>query len=949
MKRAVSAELLSRVAPRRSLPGTGGPTDWPSMQAWLSTLSKPRGPHKDDWARFLAGGRGSAPHDQAVALLTSPTIEALADAELEALAIAERTVMHIAHGRDAAHPRRSLLELIARTRGLADAVNVYVRACALQGVAFHHHLARTPSEHLRSAVVLADAASYAAGVAAAAKARPKVSLQDRARLSYVFPDEPWAAEDLADPAFATHQLSNGFLLRAVSDLGVVKDFLATAQGMHWIADAAFDLAATFSEADVLPLLERGLEDRLRKPKYGAVLKTPPRQIAEAIAALGSPAAAAVLARFAKHPILAPQILAWFRVHPEHTAALTASAGASSKLASTAQRIVGKQKATPASGRVAKDAALPAVLRDRPWTQKPEPLSTIEGLVMKGMELERLDDVLLATFDDHAELSNLRSQGIATWIARDWPKYLPWEGGLEVMQAASVVVSPAIAPAMALVLTDRKNYRHHARAWLLRNAHVASLGLVPDAVGAQGASRRSAEAALVLLATSGERAAVEKAAASYGAAAKKATAALLARDPRRVEHSVPKRPSILVRADLPPLRLREGTILGADAIDGVLDMLSLSLPEAPYAGLAELRDALDPASLGAFALELLEQWVLGDAPGRSEWMGFAVVHLPSDAGHARLASLAREWSTKNQAKCERACLGLASIGSDASLLHLTRIASTTRFQHLASRAHELVAQAAEARGLSVDELGDRTVPEVEGLDAKARALVVDSITRRLERLMITGRALDRASFETFFARHAIVGPLARTLVWQTDDGKTRFRVAEDGSLADVSDAAVTLAAAARVTLVHPARPPALPTAWANVIADYELIPPFEQLGRRVHTLSKSDARATTLDRAAGRSVPAKKLMGLLESRGWRRDAAGAPSAFLRDLGDVRATLPITPGFEIELLAHAPPQALGAITFVSRRHPKRTALTLGAVDPVTLSEVVRDVDAASALSS
>lgn len=1015
MGRATNTVVV-RLSPRRSMPGSAVAPDWSSTAAWLSK----QGPASAFTRRARAWSK-DGPLEEVGALLASPSNESIAGAPIEVLSLAERVVMELAR----ITPEASLLPFVSSSRGLGDAVRVYVGACAIEGTLETY---RPPSRHLRNTVVLASDVSYRAGRAVAEKVRPTLSLRGRSQLAYAFPDEPWAAKDLdewlSDPSHAANHVPIGFLLTATNDVEVVRRFLATSQGGHALPDAAADLAAVIPVDALLPLLEIGIAQLLKKPKYGAVLKTQPRRIAETVAAIGTPEAARVLAGFASHPILATQILAWFRDHPEHTAVLESVAGTGSKLASTAQRIADKQSKKTSAARVASDAELPSILRERPWMQKPETGVVIEGLALEGMELERLDDEQLATFEDdpgidlsrvrpmtkaeldswrtkvakkeyaHADfeyvhrpgsrgeyaevpgdeglaawnresvdgkgrryyvsmsgstLAYLRRHGVAAfpgWIRRGWPSHLPWEGGPEAMRTASVIVSPAIAPAMAHVLTDRKQYRHHARTWLLRHARVAALGLVPDALGPLGAARKSAEAALVMMATAGEREAVQKAATACGAAARKGIAALLARDPRRTDRAVPKRPSILKREDLPPIRLRQSdSILGPEAIESVLDMLSISLPEAPYVGLAELSASLDAASLGAFALELFEQWVLGDAPGRSEWMGFAVIHLPSPEGHARLASFAREQSTKNQAKCERACVALAEIGSDLTLLHLARVANGTRFQKLKTRAAELLAQAAASRGLGVDELEDRTLPDVEGADAKERARVRERVVRRLEQLLITGRSVDREVFESFFVKQPVVGPLARTLLWETDDAAIRFRIAEDGSFADASDDAITLPASARVRLAHPARAPGLPAAWADRFAEYELVPVIDQLGRRAHALGKKEPRASTLDVARGAKASAKKLMGLLESRGWRRNDPGSPTAFVRDLGDVRVTLPIAPGFEIQDLAHAGPQVIGAIAFTRKREP----IALRAIDPVVLSEVVRDAESASALGT
>ncbi|MFO0612529.1 MAG: DUF4132 domain-containing protein [Polyangiaceae bacterium] len=1062
MPKAVSPAILKSVAPRRSLPGSAVLPSWAEFETWLSKAW--RGTDyflgKRKWGQVLeAGGETplagalSGPHAAAIALLQSPSPASIRKAPIQTLAIAERIVRDMGHGRDAKHPFKSLVSFVAAARGLADAFTVWARSHRVKLLEKRRRSdvwamvagddpkgSLEENVDLRAAVAAADDSNYAEARALAAKARPKLDVGQRARIAYHFPDEPWGTEDLeawlADPTLADRWVEVGFLLSATTDVGLVRRYLATKHRASEAAAAAFDLAAVLPERDALPLLEESIAATLKKPSYGPVLKGPPRRVAEAVAAIGSPEAARVLAKYASHPILAPQILAWFREHPEHIEALSGAAGDRSKLAATAERIADKQRGTEADARVAPASELPRVLRScvegkAPWRAKPTSAKAIvvPGLSVRNSGLERLDDELLATPEytrarhsvtdarpmtkselaewrreverrefthaDYAtsyakqssveylavpdeeglaawnreakdkkgapyflyvhepEFAFLVKHGVAAfpgWVRRDWAKYLAWEGGENAMRTSRVVVSPAIAPAMADVFSNRKTFRRPAREWLLRHPFVAAMGLVPDAVGKPGAARKAAEAALTLIASSGVRADVERAAAEY-AGALGPIRALLDRDPLATDKTVPKRPAFLRRDDLPPVRLRSGAQLPAAAVDGVLDMLSLSLPEEPYAGIEALLadEACDAESLGALAIELLEQWVLGDAPGRFDWMGFAVVHLPSPAGHARLAALAREWSMKNQAKCERACVALAAIGSDASLMHLTHVAESTRFQNLRERATALLAQAAAARGLSVDELGDRTVPVVSAdVDRKAHEAVVRRTCARLERLMITGRAIDAETFEAFFVEHPIVGPLVRGLVWETADGAHRFRVAEDRSYADRGDTAFALGGA-RVRLAHPARTPELAREWSAVIADYALIQPFEQIGRAVFSPTGKEADATALARGATFTVAAKKLLGTLESRGWRRDDAGQPSAFLRTFavergGELEVRLPIEPGFEVWSLRDAAPQKVGPVTFAAGGAPR----ALGAVERVIFSEIARDVEALRALA-
>ncbi len=82
------------------------------------------------------------------------------------------------------------------------------------------------------------------------------------------------------------------------------------------------------------------------------------------------------------------------------------------------------------------------------------------------------------------------------------------------------------------------------------------------------------------------------------------------------------------------------------------------------------------------------------------------------------------------------------------------------------------------------------------------------------------------------------------------------------------------------------------------------------------------------------------MGILEPRGFRRDQAGYVTAFLRETAGLVVTLPLTPGFEIELLTHAPDQTTGAATLADATG---TSLPFGKLDAVAFSELIRDLEA------
>ena len=1083
--------------PRRSLAGSAEPLTPAAVKRLLPKLQQAtfeKGAHgrgsASQGALYEAGVRKkqSAPQRPlfaaALALLRTPTADALRAADLETLAVADVLVQRSDH-------ELPFLGLIASLRGVAEAATVFARSLAYELTAESggwttavwvttsttietRWIARWLP--LRHAVCAAAPEAYAAAVAVAHALRAERELVMRAPLAFVFPDEPWANDDLVAATTSTTDLD--FLLSAASDVAVVREHLQRhpRDFPRW----AHELVPLLSPGDLAALGTTLLPELLKKPAYGPLLKTPPRLVAQAIAQSRTKEVAAVLAPYAAHPVLGAIVLGFFRDAPE----LAETTGAAGKAAAVVARVVAKggPKARVEVGEA------PSLLRERPWRpakkKQAKATDSIDRPELLGLETERVvlpedgprastlgsypirpmtkeerdtwrreaeeaipkQGYVCADYGLHTgtgpsrtyvhtqvpdadclwawntgvahlrgvPLALVKRSGLAAlpgFISSDWIRWLgEYEGGDELLLATMSYVSPRVAPRLARIAARRKKYRRLTLAWLAEHANEAALGLVPDAVGPKGEARSDAEAALLVLAQRGLDGEIRAAAKRYGAPALAIVEALLARDPLAIDVAPPKRPDFLRLPELPAVLLRDGaSALDADALDALVELLQIATLDVPYPGLEQVRAACDEGSLGALATELLEQWVLGDAPGRHEWMLNAAVLLPSEAGERRVVALAREWARKSQEKAKRACAALAALGTDYALMHLAHIADTTRFDALQKHARTLVTSAAEARGLSTDELGDRTVPDVGlaadgtlalsygtrrfvavldetlrpvvhevtdgGRSGAARSLprsnkaddaeavkvaqarfdrlkedlegAADRERRRLERAMVNGRAWSLADFRQHVLGHPLLVHVARRLVWKATSaaGARLFRIAEDRTLADVDDAAFTLGEDAAIAIAHPARDPALLEGWPRIFGDYEILQPFEQLGRSVHALRPGEQAALALERTRGIVVPARKTLGILEARGYRRDQAGFVSAFLRDVraADGRAlvvSVPLQPGFEIEILAHAGEQTTAAATLADAAGD---AVPFGALDAAALSELIRDVEA------
>lgn len=923
----------------------------------------------------------------------------------------------------------------------------------------------------------------------------------RALFAFAFPDAPLAEEELAASIAAGHPPH--IQLLASLDTLVSAQTIVQARSAPFCAPYVHELADALPEDDAITLLEAMLPELLKKPRHQALLKTPPRELMHALARLPSPRVSELLARYAKDPVVGVTVLEIFRTQPERAAALEAHG----KLASLTARVIGARVEDDAP--IADD--YPELLRTRPWrvkVKKTKPV-VIADLPILGEERAFVDRTILPTptpstapilegtardawleatrakkhfavghevvledkrrfalsHDDFAEAFTLAQGltfgGTVDAVARlgldavpglggDWSRHLDYEGGEDRFVAATALVSPRMALPLAYVAM-KKAWRDRALVWFRRHVDVVVPGLLPGALGDDRTLRAACEAVLLHLRDRDHTEIIRTAARALGERASAGIEVLLAHDATRAPAKVPARPPFLRVEALPALRTTSGTRLPDDARDAWLDLLSLGRgAEAHPAARVVADDAsLDRTSLATFARELFEQWVLGDAPGRHEWMAYASVVTPCDEGTTRIGAFAREQARKNAAKAERACQVLAAIGTDRALTVLELVATTTRYGALATSATALREQVAHDRGWSVQELADRTLPD-GGLDAHGRCswvrgesslevrldpmslavrvrthedgewksappraqtkkkstkkkstkktstkkstketgasetptsplderaqelallredfaqskrdveLAVDVARRRLELALRDERAWTKDDFVRFVLGHPVAGALARGLVWETFVGpldspldakfdrpseRTAFRVAEDGSLADLHDDPFVLPESGmpevRVRLAHPAR--GIDRAWAERLADYDLTQPFEQLGRAVDGAPAEVARIAT-----GLEASPRRLLGMLEARGWDRVVRGSATLWSRafrraDGGTVEVVWRFEP--EVFLVDIANVARVTAEPLIARSEGELARM----LSPVAMFELLRDVEAVRA---
>jgi hypothetical protein len=581
-----------------------------------------------------------------------------------------------------------------------------------------------------------------------------------------------------------------------------------------------------------------------------------------------------------------------------------------------------------------------------------------------------------------------------------------------------VASLQAARIAADALARLKTLRDFAFAWLDRHAADAAALLLPDALGRTKKPRAAAETALRYIAANHGADLVREAAAQYGDAAVAAVADLVDVDPfEPVGVPLPNPGLWASPAALPQVLLtgREHGLPHA-AVRHLVTILGLGSPEYDYPGVAVVAETCDRLSLARFSLALFEQWLAAGAPSEDGWALTQLTHFGDDEAVRVLAPLVARWPGENQH--HRAVKGLkvlGAIGSEAALRAINQIAEKAKFDAIKAEAGDQMDAVAANIGLTTEQLGDRLVPDfglreesalvldygprqfrvgfdealkpfVTDMDGKPRktlpkpgvkddellaeaaykrfaglrkdlrTVAADQV-KRLERAMVHGRTWTFAEFEEHFVRHPLVWHLARRLVWTADpgDGPVAFRLAEDKGCTDVDENDLHLPAEAVVRLAHPAILGEEVNAWAEIFADYEILQPFDQLGRPVMAFTEDERRTGRLKRFEGVTVPVGKLLGLT-NKGWSRaqpqDAGVEPgmTLWLKDIGYI--VIDLEPGIWVGAIDQCPDQTLRTV-IVSNQDLHGWTIPqpvgdFGPVDPVAASEALADLAKATGVA-
>jgi hypothetical protein len=217
-------------------------------------------------------------------------------------------------------------------------------------------------------------------------------------------------------------------------------------------------------------------------------------------------------------------------------------------------------------------------------------------------------------------------------------------------------------------------------------------------------------------------------------------------------------------------------------------------------------------------------------------------------------------------------------------------------------------------------------------------------------MVAARTWTKAEFERYFVNHPLNRHLARRLVWsfESNGADTGFRIAEDLTYSDAQDEAVALPGDAVIRLDHPVLMGDKVDDWVQLLADYEILQPFDQLSRPVMTMTDDERETGHLARFGDVKVEALRILGAT-GQGWVRakpeDAGVEPGITCSLANGLVVTLALRPGIWAGNARESEEQTIHC-AMVSKGEPcwwfdERKPPRLDGIDPVTASEILAKI--------
>ncbi len=343
--------------------------------------------------------------------------------------------------------------------------------------------------------------------------------------------------------------------------------------------------------------------------------------------------------------------------------------------------------------------------------------------------------------------------------------------------------------------------------------------------------------------------------------------------------------------------------------------------------------LNRDTTGELALAVIKAFLQSEMNTEDRWVLSFAAAVGDDRLVPVLARQVKTWADDKRSKlAEYGVQALALLGTDSALTAVDAMAIrySAKSKNVGKAASDAFAMAADARGVSVQELGDLVVPwlgfvpgqpriidtgtasiearintdltltlrdvatnrkiaklpagtpaavsgELKELNAALKEAVKAQLLR-LEALMVRQFRWSVSRWEALYLQHPLLLPFAQSLVWgaYTRSGELlgSFRSLDDRTATDANDEAFLLLRDCEVGIMHPLELTSEARhRWQTHLADYDITPPFAQLERRVVAVTDSERNTRIRHGSAGETLNAMTFKSRAERLNWARGSVG----------------------------------------------------------------------------
>ncbi|MBQ6675881.1 MAG: DUF4132 domain-containing protein [Ruminococcus sp.] len=508
-------------------------------------------------------------------------------------------------------------------------------------------------------------------------------------------------------------------------------------------------------------------------------------------------------------------------------------------------------------------------------------------------------------------------------------------------------SKAVKAEIIDILSGQKGWAEDIKA-LLREKKAAKRELALDIISKQG-SEGYAEALKAAFDTEKSDKLRLKIGAMIGAAVtvpERAAPSLDKQLEKLVKASGGTKYSFLFERPFKPVHKKNGGEASEDTLRALV-MCYSSFTSAQRSRLADdLAAELDEKDLEEFSAEVFGRWYDGGAQAKQKFLlYFCACHggIPMVRTYM---SYIKSWAESMRgAIAAEAVKAMALGGSSEALMNIENMSRKFKNKQVRAAAGESLANAAEALGITTEELADRIVPdlgfdknlcrvfdygtrqfrvyitpslelEIFSGDKRIKALpkpgasddaekaaaaanafkemkkllkaTVTAQRQRLEYVLMCDRRWTADKWNALFVGNAVMHCFAIGLIWGVYENgglKETFRYMDDGSFTTASGDEYTLPEGAQIGLVHPIElTKEQIDEWVQQLEDFEIAQPFEQLKRPVYLPTADEKNANKITRFKDVSLNSLTLVNKMTKLNWYKgyaEDAGYFYYFYRD--------------------------------------------------------------------